>query len=232
MPQRKYVYSRLWLPISAFGCLIGLIVLLVWKGEQIANYMFGLFSSAGRPFSLLLGAIFLLGAFVIIDRIAFFVLYRLNGRLCQESEEREGTGNVYAVFVRSAREFRATSSEGVYTDEIIDHAREVAIRDTLDGQELDWGRGLLQFLGAVAPTVGFIGTLVGLIRSFRELGLGGELMGVLEGLALSMTTSLLGAGISVVFLSAAWILGRARQRFEATLYRTIATAQESDHFGV
>lgn len=198
----------------------------------MADYMFAVFANTGVVFSVLLGAVFVLGAYVVVDRIAFFVFHILLSRRLATNPQRDDRQNIFTVFLRVAREFRATSAEGVYSDEIVDRAREVALRDTVDGQEIDWGRSWLVFLGTTAPIVGFIGTLVGLIDSFRELGLGGELMDVLKGLALSMTTSLLGAIISVVFLSSAWILGQARQSFDARLYRLIATAQETDRLGV
>ena len=78
--------------------------------------------------------------------------------------------------------------------------------------------------------VGFVGTLVGLIESFRELGLGARLIGVLEGLAVAMTTSLLGVTISVIFLSAAWVLGKARQAFDAKLYWLITADTENSPY--
>jgi biopolymer transport protein ExbB/TolQ len=193
--------------------------------------MFRVFAYTGRTFSLLLGALFIAGSYVIIDRCAFFLCYGLlSGRL-RHGPSDKGASHIYAAFLKAAREFRATSAEGVYSDEIIDHAREVALRDAVDGQEIDWGRGWLEFLGTIAPAVGFMGTLVGLIASFTELRLGADLSVVLEGLALSMTTSLLGVMISVLFLSTAWILGRIRQRLDGTLYRLIANAQETDRLG-
>jgi biopolymer transport protein ExbB/TolQ len=90
---------------------------------------------------------------------------------------------------------------------------------------LNWGQSPLQLLGVTAPTVGFVGTLVGLIQSFRKLGTGGDINNVISGLGLSMTTSLIGAVISVVFLTVAWILGAAQLRFERSLDQIIASQQ-------
>ena len=84
----------------------------------------------------------------------------------------------------------------------------------------------------MAPSVGFLGTLVGLISAFQELGMGGKLVNVLEGLALSMTTSVLGVVISLVFLSVAWLLGRSREAFDERLDHLIADVQQSDRLGV
>ena len=224
MLQRNVIYT--WV---RFLMILAFVICLVWlNGSQMTDYMFAIFAHTGFVFSFLLGAMFVVGAYVVVDRIAFFMFHLLLSRRLVRNTPREDKQNVFTIFLRAAREFRATSAEGVYSDEIVDRAREVALRDTVDGQEIDRGRSRLEFLGTIAPIVGFMGTLVGLIDSFRELGLGGELTDVLRGLALSMTTSLLGAIISVVFLSAAWILGQARQSFDAELYRRIATAQETD----
>ena len=217
--------------------VVVILVLAVWvtsfDHSKTLDYLFGVFANTGSFFSLLLGGIFVAGMFVVFDR-AIFCLFNavLSRRMTHDGQKGDGHKNVFFAFLRAARELRATSAEGFYSDEIIDRARVVALRDTIDGQEIDWGRKWLEFLGTVAPTVGFMGTLVGLIKSFRELGFGGDLAGVLEGLALSMTTSLLGAIISVIFLTTAWFLGRMRQRFDADLNQIIATAQESDLTGV
>lgn len=208
--------------------------LLIWsrEGNRFGDYMYVVFNHAGMGFSYGLSAIFIVGLYVIIDRLIFFVIhFTISGRMVRSFQpDCDTPTTTFSVFLRAARGFRASSAEGVYSDEIIDHAREVALRDTLDGQEVDRGRSLLEFLGATAPMVGFMGTLVGLIGAFRELGFGARLGGVLEGLALAMTSSLLGVMISIIFLSAAWILGRARQTFDARLYRLIATAQETDRW--
>lgn len=197
--------------------------------DTIVDYLFITIAMTGPFFSFLLIGIFVVGAFVIFDRYFFFLNHLLiTQRLLYKHDIDNIPLNVFKLFLNSAREFRTVSEEGVYSDEIIDHARETAMTCCLDSQEIDWGRTWLEFLGVIAPTVGFIGTLVGLIASFQELGAGGRLSGVLQGLALSMTTSLLGAIISVIFLSSAWFMGRLRRSFDARLYKIIALAQQSD----
>jgi biopolymer transport protein ExbB/TolQ len=198
----------------------------------MADYLFEVFANTKWLFSILLGGTFAAGAYVLLDRAAFFLCHGLFSKRLLEQGPANGRGGVYAAFLEAAREFRASSAEGVYSDDIVARARQTALRRELDGQEIDWGRSWLEFLGTVAPTVGFTGTLVGLIASFQELGMGGQLMDVLEGLALSMTTSLLGAIISLVFLSAAWMLGRARESFDERLEHLIAAAQKSDRLGL
>lgn len=226
--QSKQVLAA-WIRVVA----VAVVVVLLARGQcrAVADYMFAIFAYTGWLFSALLGVIFAAGAYVLIDRTGFFLCHGLLSRRLQESSLDRGSG-VYAAFLDAAREFRATSAEGVYSDDIVARARQTALRKALDGQEMDWGRSWLEFLGTVAPTVGFMGTLVGLIASFQELGMGGQLMDVLEGLALSMTTSLLGAIISLVFLSAAWMLGRSREAFDERLDHLIAEAQQSDRLGV
>jgi biopolymer transport protein ExbB/TolQ len=197
-------------------------------GKPTASYLFAVFAYTKWGFSMLLGGILVAGAYVLLDRSAFFLCHgMLSRRLAFGHPGADHTG-VYAAFVREAREFRAMSAEGIYSDDIVARARQAALRSELDGQELDWGRSWLEFLGTVAPTVGFLGTLVGLIKSFQDLGLGGPLTDVLEGLALSMTTSLLGALISLVFLLGAWLLGRAREVFDQRLDNLIADKQSMD----
>lgn len=215
--------------------LLGL-VLLTWlvecHGGGFTGYMYMVLNHTGPVFSYLLTGLFIAGAYVILDRVAFFGVHLiLSRRLIPGNPIDSGTHTLFSTFLRAARELRATSADGVYSDDIVDRAREVALRDALDGQEIDRGRSWLEFLGTIAPMIGFVGTLVGLIESFRELGLGARLTGVLEGLAVAMTTSLLGVTISVIFLSAAWVLGRARQAFEAKLHRLLTTAKETDRPG-
>ena len=227
--QTKQVLTA-WIRVAATAAVV-VIALGSGQCQAMADYMFEIFAYTGWLFSVLLGGIFVVGVYVLLDRGAFFCCHGLLSRRLQESSLDRDSG-VYAAFIEAAREFRATSAEGVYSDDIVARARQTALRRKLDGQELDWGRSWLEFLGTVAPTVGFMGTLVGLIASFQELGMGGQLMNVLEGLALSMTTSLLGAIISLVFLSVAWTLGRARESFDARLEHLIAEAQQSDRLGV
>lgn len=226
--QSKLVFAA-WIRVFAVAAVI--VLLARCQCRVMADYMFAIFAYTGWLFSVLLGGIFIAGMYVLLDRGVFFCCHGLLSGQLQKSSLDHGSG-VYAAFLDAAREFRATSAEGVYSDDIVARARQTALHRALDGQEIDWGRSWLEFLGTVAPTVGFMGTLVGLIDSFQELGMGGRLMDVLEGLALSMTTSLLGAIISLVFLSSAWMLGRAREAFDERLEHLIAEAQQSDRLGV
>ena len=226
--QSKQVIAA-WIRVAAIAAIV--ILLARSQGHATADYMFAVFANTKWLFSVLLGGIFVAGAYVLFDRAGFFLCHGLFSKHLLEdrvSGRSDKDRNVYGVFLKEAREFRATSAEGVYSDDIIARARQMALHDGLDEQEIDCGRSWLEFLGTVAPTVGFMGTLVGLIDAFQELGMGGQLMDVLEGLALSMTTSLLGAIISLVFLSVAWMLGRAREAFDERLEHRIAEAQQSD----
>lgn len=218
--------------ISLFVIALGLVVaLLCIAGGSLVDYLFITFANTGLFFSFLLLFIFIAGAIVVFGRLFFFIVHLLfTRRLLYDINNIDSLpeANVFLIFRNHAREFRAASEEGIYSDDIIEHARESAMADCLDSQEIDNGRTWLEFLGVVAPTVGFMGTLVGLITAFQELGAGGELSGLLQGLGLSMTTSLLGAIISVIFLSSAWILGKLRRSFDGRLYKLIALAQQKD----
>ena len=207
------------------------------------SYILDAAANCTLTFSVLLGALFVIGMFVIADRLFFFVRYGwqllspdkelLSGSFAgatavvngPDGSERRVSHSVFRAFAEKALEFRLTSRELVYTLEIISHAQEEAVRQKLGGQMLNWGQSTLQLLGVTAPTVGFVGTLVGLIQSFRELGSGGEINNVISGLGLSMTTSLVGAIISVLFLTVAWMLGAAQLRFQRQLDQIIASKQ-------
>ncbi len=217
--------------VSLFVVSLGLVIaLLCVTGGSLVDYLFITIANTGVFFSFLLIGIFLAGAIVVFERLFFFTIHLLFTRRLQYSPESSNLSetNVFLVFRNHAREFRAASEKGIYSNDLVDHAREAAMADCLDSQEIDRGRTWLEFLGVVAPTVGFMGTLVGLIASFQELGTGGELSSVLQSLGLSMTTSLLGAIISVLFLSSAWILGKLRRSFDDRLYKLIALSQRMD----
>lgn len=208
---------------------LGVSGLLFYHFDIIVDYLFITIANTKAFFSFLLIGIFILGVYVIFDRYFFFLSHLLVTRKMFYGPTFDNIPqNIFKEFLSKAREFRAVSEEGIYTDEIMDHAREAAMTSCLDSQEIDWGRTWLEFLGVIAPTIGFMGTLVGLMASFQELGAGGRLAGVLHGLALSMTTSLLGAIISVIFLSSAWFLGRLRRSFDDRLNKIIAEAQQYD----
>jgi biopolymer transport protein ExbB/TolQ len=200
-------------------------------------YILDASANCGLTFSILLGLLFVYGMYVVADRLFFFSRHwwqlrrpgkgLLAGSLAGPKAAGSGdeSKSVFQVFEEKAREFRLTSEELVYTSAITDHATEAAVNETLDGEKLDLGQSRLQLLGVTAPTVGFVGTLVGLIQSFRDLGTGGEINEVISGLGLSMTTSLVGAVISVVFLTVAWILGNAQLQFERHLDQIITNQQ-------
>ena len=215
-----------------FAGLILAILLFCKTDKETVGYLYITIANTGKIFSPLLISIFLAGMIVVFDRFFFFTSHILiTKRLLYQSDlDSMPVKNTYRVFRNIAKEIRAVSEEGIYSDDIIDHAREAAMAESLDSQEIDRGRTWLEFLGVIAPTVGFMGTLVGLIASFQKLGAGGELSGVLQGLGLSMTTSLLGAIISVIFLSTAWILGKLRRSFDERLCQIIASAQRTDNF--
>jgi len=233
MKDRNHIFWWIFIIIIA-GIIIGC---LSRRWGQLECYLFRIFLSIGSLFSYALVGIFLAGLFVIFDRFFFWLVYDLTaGRFYSIGAKEFTMGSekpgVYAEFLRLAREFRATSEEGIYSDDIVDNARQEAVNKMLDGQEIDCGRAWLEFLGTIAPIIGFIGTLVGLIAAFHRLGESGELMAVLRALALAMTTSLLGALISVVFLSTAWLSGRLAQAVDAHIEKLIATAQELDRVQV
>ena len=212
--------------------LLGLVLLAPTTGrygDGFTDYLYRMFNHTGLVFSFLLTGLFITGAYVILDRIAFFGIHIVFSRRLIPYEQMDSTtNNVFFTFLRAVGELKVTSTNTVHSNDIVDRAREIALRDVLDGQEIDRGRSLLEFLGTIAPMLGFVGTLIGLIESFHELGLGAPLNNVLEGLSVAMTTSLLGVTISVIFLSAAWLLGKARQVFDTKLCWLLTTAEESD----
>ena len=101
----------------------------------------------------------------------------------------------------------------VIVNEMIESAYQFASDASLDGQEIPDTCRLLEYLASVAPIVGFIGTLVGLIDAFGELANGGTTQELMAGLSVSMSTSLVGAFISVICISLSWLNNQLNDKF-------------------
>lgn len=185
--------AMLWLLAIVIILLGHTLVALRWTA--VDAFLFQLFSTSGQAFSILLILIFLIGWYILADRLLFWVLYDF---LSNRFDPLESTqSNFYAGLERDARQFL---QERDAISEDLEGRLKQRVRDrTLDGQDLHGGGTALQILGVLAPTIGFMGTLTGLIGSFRELGAGADLSSVLGGLGIAMSTSLIGAALYVIF---------------------------------
>jgi biopolymer transport protein ExbB/TolQ len=196
--------------LALFG--IGLRIPLEWE-----TYLFNILQNTGPMFSRLLALVFTVGMALVLERLTFYVCYfccSTRIRQCAENKYDQVTlaeagalggqahshRNYTIQFLRSYLEFGA--NEGVVEQEDVrDQARHRALDLACDGVDLKFGLKTIHICALLGPTLGFMGTLCGLVDSFGELAYGAGLSSVLGGLSLSMTTSLLGAGIYVVFLS-------------------------------
>ena len=223
---------------SIAGLLLALLVgAAAWMlaGQRpagLSRYAFVVLHNAGPTFSFLLMAVFLAGMAVILDQVSrWFVYVLVAARVEGHPVDASGCAlhvGVFGEFMRFAREFRARSEEGVYSDDIVANARQAAIDSVLDGEGPGRGCAFLEFLAVAAPTIGFVGTLTGLIDAFQVLGAGGELNHVLVGLGVSMSTSLIGAAMSILFLAMAWGVRWRAGMFDLKLARLVAVAQERE----
>lgn len=169
------------------------LLLLGWR--EISQALFGLLVNTGMVFSVLLSLLFFVGWAVITDRVLFWFFYSgIGKRFVVDSPD---PNNFFTCLKELARE-RATGYKPINEDHEA-RLKQIANVQSLGGQNIHRGEQLLETLAVLAPTLGFIGTLVGLIQSFRELAAGAETISILSGLGVAMGTSLIGAVISVLF---------------------------------
>lgn len=200
--------------LALFG--LGIRLPLDWE-----IYLFNVLQNTGPVFSWLLAAVFTLGMALVLERLVFYLCYfcfSTRIRQCSENkyakvsqEEagmeggRENSQRNYTIqFLRSYLEFGG-KEVAVKQDDVRIQAKHRARDLALDNVNLLFGLKTIEICSLLGPTLGFMGTLCGLVAAFGELAYGAELSSVLSGLSLSMTTSLLGAGIYVVFLAAGYL---------------------------
>lgn len=218
--------SSVWFHILGACCLLLTLLVLFGIGIRMPmeseTYLFNVLQNTGSVFSWLLTVVFAVGMALVLERLAFYVCY-----FCFNTRIRQCTGNKYdkvslreagelggknhnhrnytIQFLRSYLEFGG-KDVAVKQDDVRIQAKHRARDLALDGVDLKFGLKTIEVCALLGPTLGFMGTLCGLVYSFGELAYGAELNSVLSGLSLSMTTSLLGAGIYVVFLSAGYLV--------------------------
>lgn len=200
-------------------------------------YLFNVLQNTGPVFSWLLAAVFALGMALVLERLAFYACYfcfSTRIRQCSENtyakvsqEEagldggRENSQRNYTIqFLRSYLEFGG-KEVAVKQDDVRIQAKHRARDLALDNVNLIFGLKTIQICALLGPTLGFMGTLCGLVAAFGELAYGAGLTSVLSGLSLSMTTSLLGAGIYVVFLAAGYLLELSADAVESRCDRAL-----------
>lgn len=208
-----------WIFVLAFLCL--LLVSFFLNLSAIETYLFVTFHNSGKFFAFALLGLFLVTLYCGLDRLLFWINYdfagaRLdyrNGDYCESSFYHH-----FAAYTQDLKNLREKgdndgAGETVIIGEISENAYQHASDTTLDGQEITDTCRLLDYLTSVAPIVGFIGTLAGLMDAFGELANGGDTQMLLSGLGVSMSTSLVGAFISVVCISISWVNNQLNDRF-------------------
>jgi biopolymer transport protein ExbB/TolQ len=193
-------------------------------------YLFNVLQNTGSVFSWLLASVFTLGMVLVLERLAFYACYfcfSTRIRQCSENkytnvsqEEagldggRENSQRNYTIqFLRTYLEFGG-KEVAVKQDDVRIQAKHRARDLALDNVNLIFGLKTIEICALLGPTLGFMGTLCGLVAAFGELAYGAGLTSVLSGLSLSMTTSLLGAGIYVVFLAAGYLFEHSADAVE------------------
>jgi biopolymer transport protein ExbB/TolQ len=211
---------------------LGIRLPLDWK-----IYLFNVLQNTGSVFSWLLAAVFTLGMVLVLERLAFYACYfcfSTRIRQCSEnkyakvSEEEAGLNgglenskrNYTIQFLRTYLEFGG-KEVAVKQDDVRIQAKHRARDLALAYVNLIFGLKTIQMCALMGPTLGFMGTLCGLVAAFGELAYGAELSSVLSGLSLSMTTSLLGAGIYVVFLAAGYLVELSADGVESKCDRVL-----------
>ena len=193
-------------------------------------YLFNFLQNTGSVFSWLLASVFTLGIVLVLERLAFYACYfcfSTRIRQCSENkytnvsqEEagmdggRENSQRNYTIqFLHTYLEFGG-KEVAVKQDDVRIQAKHRARDLALDNVNLIFGLKTIEICALLGPTLGFMGTLCGLVAAFGELAYGAGLTSVLSGLSLSMTTSLLGAGIYVVFLAAGYLFEHSADAVE------------------
>lgn len=216
--------------LALFG--LGIRLPLDWK-----IYLFNVLQNTGSVFSWLLAAVFTLGVALVLERLVFYVCYfcfSTRIRQCSEnkyakvSEEEAGQAgglensqrNYTIQFLRTYLEFGG-KEVAVKQDDVRIQAKHRARDLALDNINLKFGLKTIQICALLGPSLGFMGTLCGLVAAFGELAYGAELSSVLSGLSLSMTTSLLGAGIYVVFLATGYLVELSADEVESKCDRAL-----------
>ena len=204
-----------------------------WVPYEFRNYLFNVLQSTGSLFAWLLSIIFLVGVSVTLERIAFILVYslwstriRFNGHNHSEKVMYDEAGDYGGVdhnarnytiqYIRACVEF--SNDGGKHSIDIRSQGKLRARDLTLDGEDLRRGIQALEVCALLAPTIGFMGTLTGLVQAFSALGSGAGLNAALSGLGVSMTTSLIGAGLYVLFI------------LEDSLLKTWAASVEDNAF--
>jgi biopolymer transport protein ExbB/TolQ len=200
-------------------------------------YLFNVLQNTGPVFSWLLATVFALGMALVVERLAFYVCYFFFStriRQCSEntyakvSQEEAGLDggqdnsqrNYTIQFLRTYLEFGG-KEVAVTQDDVRIQAKHRARDLALNNINLKFGLKIIETCALLGPTLGFMGTLCGLVAAFGELAYGAELSSVLSGLSLSMTTSLLGAGIYVVFLAAGYLVELSAEAIESRCDRAL-----------
>ena len=173
--------------------LLPVLTNIIWGNR----YVDVLAMNSGPFFSYILFSLFTLAYLIVIDRLLLYIIYSIGIK-------NVGNGpSFYQIFVEKWSNYR---QKGFKSKDCYSLANIETESEYLDGQRPEAGIQILERLSIIAPSLGFMGTLVGLIKAFAELGSGGDVMTIISALGIAMGTSLLGVSISIICVISAWIL--------------------------
>ena len=181
-----------------------LALALVWLLLASRSYLLQVLYRAGEPFSVLLIAVFVTGLYRMTERFLF--LLSLGRPTPAGADRKTRLDSVRHEFHQILEHAVLAGGGGTIHQDQIDLAWNAAQDRAFAGVRLDRGKSQLDLLAAIAPMIGFLGTLVGLQKSFSTLRPNSDPLSVLKGLNVSMTTSLIGVAISLCFMIASWLL--------------------------
>jgi biopolymer transport protein ExbB len=93
------------------------------------------------------------------------------------------------------------------------------------GSEMRRGLGIIATVGATAPFVGLVGTVVGIVNAFQQLAVSaqGGIGQVSAGIAEALVTTAVGIGVAI---PAVWLFNHLTQRIGRLLVEMDCTAEE------
>ena len=147
------------------------------------------------------------------------------------SKGHEDPRNYYLNVLFNLFRVARPEPDRVYSFEAITQAEADGNLRSLDGFDMNSWLWLLRLVAYVSPTLGFIGTLWGMIGAFKQASV---IEAVFPYTSIAMRTSLIGAFMYVVFMSAYWVFTQVNvvvtRRLERLVSRVTFALHDEDEF--